>query len=803
MGTGLACLWCGLFCVGFAGMALQYLWIRMLGTALGLEVYAIAGVTSAWLGGLAVGAWCDRRRPLSFSALQGMAAAGGLVSWGLFGLLGDPLSAVHGGIAGHWGLFGGMFLLLLPATLAMGATLPAAERIVRRRLRYCVGWIFGLYALGSTAGVLAAAFLLAPGLGLRTSMWTCIGALAAIALACRSLEGGAGEEEPPPASGRWIPTAFALGGLGILWQMGCVRTLSQVLENSVYTHAALLSVYLGGTSLGAFLYQRLALRSRDALFWGLALSAVLAMASLHAMAASHFLHQKLWSAGGPFRLFLLELGLAAWTMLPAALAMGALLSHVLQRGGAMGSLLCWNLAGAALAPLAFFTLLPLIGIRATLMLAALGYVLLLLPMGGRRFLAGLAPTLVLAGLAPGTDRLLGLDQGPLREGPAATVRVVSDALGNRTLVVNRRFVMGGTGAVEPERDQALLPLALAPGARRVMVLGVGTGITLGAAQEDPRRSVVAAEILPEVIGALPLFAPENRHPWPGGRVTLLCMDARRMVRRHPGRFDLILSDVFHPARDGAGLLYTREHFQAASGRLAPGGLFCQWLPLHQLDAPALRSVVRTFLSVFGHASLWWLEEDVHRPVLALMGSTEAVRMPDRPGGGGRYGSPLELARLCLAGRQVLEEWSRGGEINTDDNQLLVYRAPWIGSREAGRPWTVLEPLLGMQRRSGSLAASALWPGGAPEGLRPRLRARQPYLEGLIAEAGGRERRALALWLESLALDPSFTAPMARCVAAAARAAATDPGAARRLLERLLEIRPGLPLVQGMLDRIGP
>ena len=45
----------------------------------------------------------------------------------------------------------------------------------------------------------------------------------------------------------------------------------------------------------------------------------------------------------------------------------------------------------------------------------------------------------------------------------------------------------------------------------------------------------------------------------------------------------VVADLFHPGRDGAGALYTREHFAAVRELLTEGGLFCQWLPLYQLD----------------------------------------------------------------------------------------------------------------------------------------------------------------------------------------------------------------------------
>src|SRR6185503_15255902 len=96
-------------------------------------------------------------------------------------------------------------------------------------------------------------------------------------------------------------------------------------------------------------------------------------------------------------------------------------------------------------------------------------------------------------------------------------------------------------------------------------------------------------------------------------------DARRFVRSSVEQYDVIVADLFHPYRDGAGALYTQEHFAAVRGRLATNGLFCQWLPLHQLDEPTLRVVIQTFLKEFPNAQAWLLRFNVNVPVLGLVG----------------------------------------------------------------------------------------------------------------------------------------------------------------------------------------
>src|SRR5439155_11729304 len=127
------------------------------------------------------------------------------------------------------------------------------------------------------------------------------------------------------------------------------------------------------------------------------------------------------------------------------------------------------------------------------------------------------------------------------------------------------------------------------------------GITFGAASLHLDLESDGVELVPEVVAVMPQFEPFNFTPNRQPTLKLRVADARRFIRATQGRYDVIVADLFHPARDGAGSLYTREHFQAVRQRLADGGMFCQWLPLHHLDEPMLRTVIRTFLEVFPEA----------------------------------------------------------------------------------------------------------------------------------------------------------------------------------------------------------
>ena len=85
--------------------------------------------------------------------------------------------------------------------------------------------------------------------------------------------------------------------------------------------------------------------------------------------------------------------------------------------------------------------------------------------------------------------------------------------------------------------------------------------------------------------------------------------------------------LFHPARDGAGFLYTVEHFAAIRSRLAPGGIFCQWLPLYQMDLDLLRIIIRTFLHVFPDGKGFLATYSLQTPIFGLISGASTTGYP--------------------------------------------------------------------------------------------------------------------------------------------------------------------------------
>ena len=859
---------------GFAGLGYQIVWTQQSSVWLGHENAAVLAVVAAFFGGLALGAWLlgdaieRSARPASWYVACELL----IVAWGLFlawaiapyGHLMLQWTGVQPSAVWQWTVaFLGTGLLLLPATMAMGATLPAMQRMLaashdnatakdlaERDDNAAAKSMAGLYAcntLGAVGGVLAMAFVLVPAWGLMRSAWLCAGLNLLCAVLAWWLWRGresavlltaAALRKPSSRSALW--RLAATGFLGIGYEVLVVRVLSQVSENTVYTFALLLAVYLVGTALGAAAYQRWGVtgedtqaatdsagpsdRTTDRLLAFLAAACLLGMGGL--WIADEVKAQALqWSDGGMATALASEALLAALAFGLPTLAMGALFSHLCAQaragGFGFGRALAVNTAGAAAAPLLIGVMwVPVAGTKAALLCVVMGY-LLLMPRRQWRSLRAVAPgaalAAVVATVAIATPPLRFVDVPPggqvlsYEEGANAAVSVVEDASGVARLHINNRQQEGSSASQWADGRQALLPLLLHPAPKRALFLGLGTGVTVSAAALDSSVQVDAVELLPEVIQTSRFFNSANP------RLNTVVADARRFVRVSPQTYDVIVADNFHPARSGSGALYTVEHFQAVQARLATGGVFCQWLPLHQLDLPTLRSIVQTFMAVYPQGLAVLASNSLQTPVLGLLAGSDAQRwqLPivrarlSQPLGTSQpsdYGFEDEWALLgsVVAGPAALARFAGKAALNTDDRPVVAYSAPRITYSPTSSPAHRLNLL--MQELSfvpaEVLAASST--AADTQRLLAYTQARRLYLQtGLGVHASADVRVMLAQLqtplLAVLRTSPDFRPAYYPLLRMAQALEAQDPAAAQALLGSLAQLQAAKPKAENALE----
>ncbi|TML11036.1 MAG: hypothetical protein E6G33_15350 [Actinobacteria bacterium] len=167
---------------------------------------------------------------------------------------------------------------------------------------------------------------------------------------------------------------------------------------------------------------------------------------------------------------------------------------------------------------------------------------------------------------------------------------------------------------------------------------------------------------------------------------LVVDDGRRYLWTTAERYDVVVGDLFIPWHAGAGSLYAREMFEGVAGRLAPGGLFCQWLPLYQLTREEFDVIARTFLGVFPSVTLWRDDFYANRPIVALVGQAsprtlDPESLRERIAGLPAWSddplltSPRGLAMLYLGNLGGAPGVLGSGPINTDDHPVIEFLAP--------------------------------------------------------------------------------------------------------------------------------
>lgn len=823
----------------------------MLGVGLGHEMPAVLAVVGSFMGGMALGsAILDRhirrsRNPaLWYGGLEIVIGLWGLASLFFIPWLNEAARHLIGLSPSPWRQWLASLippgLLLLPATAAMGATFPAMERFLSTLTAQhrCVGGVYAANTMGAVTGVMATTFLMAPALGYRAS----VGSLAMVNLLCglgallwagKVRTENLRTETAPSARGvarvGWRVAVFVTGFLGIGYEVLGVRVLAQVLENTVYSYASVLAVYLLGTTAGAAWYQRWGrhmerVKLETGVMAGLSLSCALGMRLIAAAPAFHAWLRAAWG-GGSWGGISAEMGVAVLIFGLPTLCMGALFSHLLQemqqQVGSVGRGFALNTLGGGLAGAVFgVALLPWLGARWAMGLVALSY-LPLIPRGPNwRWILWVSTIALVVLWPPWQLRIVEVPKGgkviEYREGVMATVAVVEDAAGDRVLKVDNRFQMGGTAAAKAEYRHAHVPLLMHPEPRQALFLGLGTGITMGAALVHPGLHSDGVELVPEVLEVIPAFKSFNGSLATRSNVTLHSADARRFVRGKGLRYDVIVADLFHPARDGAGALYTLEHFQAVRSRLAPGGLFCQWLPLHQMDEDMLRTVVATFLAVFPEAQAWLLRLSVEAPVLGLVGFDQPKRF--EPGWVERrlndaglkealitlgLADSLRFLGGLLADAAALKAFAGNAPLNTDNHPRVIYGAPAFVYQRRTTSYDRLLALVeavspGREAMVAALVAGdAAWRGG----LLDYMTSRDVYLRGLVADTEGKKAEAIEAYLESARLSGDFTAGYAQCLTIASILAREDPAPARALLRRLMAAQPSRTVAAEMLRRL--
>lgn len=712
-------------------------------------------------------------------------------------------------------------LLALPTTL-MGATLPLLSRFTTQRLERMgrdLGRLYALNTLGAALGAALTGFLLVPSLGVQTTLWAAAGANLLIG-ALAFVLADAPPARPPadePASRRGDLTAlWALGLTGfasMIYEVSWTRTLSLLIGSSVYAFTLMLVAFICGLGLGSLVLagwidRRARLLGTLALLQlavGLTALLVEPLFGLLPLVVVELVNRY----AGSFGLlhlseFLLAFGLmflptfAAGGIFPAAAKLYT--RHLATVGKSVGDAYAANTLGAVLGAFAGgFLLIPLIGVQASILAATtlnIGLGLYFLWRDGsfrRPLVRLLAPGLLLLPLAvsrlpawdvallnsapylyagqyqnaarlagQGVAHAIGQDRRLLyaKEGMTATV-TAWDLRGERFMRVNGKVVASSQGKdLRSHSLLAHLPLLLHEDPQQVLLIGLGCGISLGAALCHPIAAIDCVELSPEVVEATELFSEVNQNALADPRTRMIVGDGRNHLALSEGRYDVIISQPSSLWIAGMVDLFTREFFHDCRQKLAPGGLVGVWLQAYALEPEDVQTIVATFADAFPYMSMWELMPGID---YLLVGSASPVEVGldrlatrlDRPGvrrdlvrSGG--GDALDVLCSYVMGDQGIKKLAGDAPLNTDDNARLEFAAPRGLYRDLsrGRGLFSLADLAAVRRVDLGFVHPA-----APPQLTRAWAARHLALDGLMHERRGAYSEALAQMGKAARLRP--------------------------------------------------
>lgn len=719
------------FLSGYIGLSYQILWHKKLILLFGAVSYSTVAVFIAFFLGFAFGGQLADKKLKNVHPLKAYAAAELIVFlWGIVFINLYPIVDAHYVnlpiyYKGEFYLrLLGSVSLLLPATVAMGATLPLMIRSLPSFVSP-VKTAYGLNTLGAVCGVLATSFVFLPVYGIESTL-KIIGILnlllvvssyyVASRIIIKKTPTTPLEEDIPKLH---VFSYFLLGAVSIGLEMVWLRILSLYTSSGHFMFAIFMAIYLLGFSLGSFyLYAWLSkkFKSAEIIFiavLGLVLSSLLGDYLLRQAphVAQYFIFNSIARGDlSQLKIMLSEMYPIFVLVLLPTLFLGMLYpAYVDKKIFYSGKLYFWGCIGGCVAiMLSIFFFIPQWGMISSiaiwLVVSMTAYVLVML----KHFHHKKMITLILASgfvvswslsVKPHTKFVLkgAEDKNILcyKTGEISTVTVRQEEDTNRTrrLYIDEQSVASTLlREVVDAKMLAHLPIFLHPFAAdsiEFLSVGFGSGGTAKALSTYPMKSTIV-EIESEVLSAAKLFPY-----WSELNLSKLKIennDARDFLRRTKKQFDIIVTDVTNIQYKQNPSLYTVEYFQLMKSKLKREGIAAAWIPLASITNSELKILIASFMKSFPFTTLWHMNQV--KTTFAILIATPQEFSWDSDSLEENRQKKWEIQKvqedlrsIAIYDREIfknflmlntfqLQNLVQDSEKHTDDRSVLEYRTPF-------------------------------------------------------------------------------------------------------------------------------
>ncbi len=725
------------FLSGFSVLVYEIIWVRQLALIFGGTVIATTIVVAVFMAGLGFGSMIFGKKVDKtihalklFSVLQFGISISSVVAFFVFGKLPTfhrilYLISRSSSVSTLPIILISSLFMLIPALL-MGGTLPILSKVFvhdQNRIGQGIGWVYAINTLGSVLGALVAGFYLIANFGQTLSIMFAVAINLLLGLASRlwftrktkTTELNKNIAETPlrqSMRNNLLVIAGLVGFCGLAHEILWTRALYIFLANSTYSFTSILIVFLFGIALGSMLFARF-FDTKKRLIPVLAIcQTIIGLYVVLGACLLNDLPGLLFSIRSALqvpvlRLILPGLLLSFVIAFIPTLCMGIsfpllckLLAQNLQTlGRNVGKVFFTNTMGSIIGSLiAGFLLIPLLGIVKSIVFIAfinlsMGLVLFAVFVSKKKMRFAVTVScvliivLVLAWSTFGKHMVLppSMFRSKMRsdkilfykETPQGTVIVNEDRLtGIRACYINNSAVCGTTyDALKVVRLLGHLPFFVNPDADTVLVVGFGIGITSSAVAEHDVTSIDCVEICPGVKTAAKFFSRFNKNVVTDPRIKFISDDGRHYVLLTNKKYDIISCDPTHPTL-GCNNLYTKEYFVSCKRLLNPGGVICQYLPLHKLSLNEFKTLIRTFSLVFPHTSVWLAHSHG-----ILLGYDKSIQLDFAQFTNQLAGladdilnDPYLIATSLILDENAVHHFTKDARVNTDDRPVLEFFA---------------------------------------------------------------------------------------------------------------------------------
>lgn len=738
------------FLSGFSAIIYELLWIRLLALSFGGVTLITAVIASLFLSGLALGAFwggkfIDRFSAKNFFRKIFAFYAGIEFLIGILGILNWQLFSFFSATPGIWRYYTAPAMVFLQA-LVIGITWPTMFKLlVKINHQSSWGGLAGKLTFLNTIGGAAASFfsgyLLLVNFGVKGTFWLAflgnfLVALLMLFFARRvrsdktvSTTSIISEKSEPrlknTSSNQFWLILFLLGltgFIGMAFEIFWLRCFALIVGGTIYSFTLILTVILFGLALGGLIFNRLVKQGNFMtllqFIWFEALFIFIGIIFLSKL--PYFLVAWYQRTGRTLlQSHLIRITFLSLVVLVPSIFSGmvlplgiSLFKDSFERTGTKSGLAYFvNTFGSVLGGfLGAVFLLPSLGLQVGMVLltAIFGFTACLLYFLNKFFIKGFLSLIILLifgcwavlswdkeDLASGAylygSSVLGKASGfqllSYEDGQEATITIVLYQ-GIKTLRNNGKADASDKDDMGTQAILGHLPVLLHPNPKKVLVIGLGGGVTAGAvSQHQEVETITVVEIEPKVAEAAKKYFPEvNNNVLGNPKTKLVIGDARNYLLETDNKFEVITSQPSNPWIVGEANLFTKEFFEIGKKKLTENGIFFQWLDLYNLRSSEVKSIIATFSSVFPYFEIWTSTDPVD---IFLAGKLT----PFRPSWD-RFSKALTEARvreslleiglteetglfsLLWVQGQAADKLFQGGEINTDSKPLLEYRAPY-------------------------------------------------------------------------------------------------------------------------------